>query len=57
MAYNNDEATLKKVKYVPGEDWLELIPANPEYVTRRIQGADLGQCHVIGKVIRLIRDF
>ena len=57
VLYNGDEATVKQVRYVYGEDWLELIPANPEYQTKRIVGADLQQCKVLGKVIKLIREF
>ena len=56
ILYNGDEATIKRVNYVPGEDWLELIPSNPEYTTKRIEGTDLEQCRVIGKVVKLIRD-
>lgn len=54
VLYNGDEATLKKVKYVQGEDWLELIPRNPEYQTKRIEGEDLNQCRVLGKALSLI---
>ena len=57
VVYNGEEATIKKVNYVYGEDWMELIPANPEYMTRRIEGVDLEQCKVIGRVLSLIRDF
>lgn len=57
ILYNSDEATVKQVRYVYGEDWLELIPANPEYAPKRIVGADLQQCKVLGKVIKLIREF
>lgn len=57
IVYNGDEATIKQVRYEPGCDWLELIPANPEYMTRRIEGEDLTRCHIVGKVITLIRDF
>ncbi len=56
IIYNGDDATVKRVNYVHGEDWLELIPFNPEYETRRIEGKDLEQCRVIGKVVKLIRD-
>ena len=56
IIYNGDDATVKRVNYVPGENWLELIPFNPEYETRRIEGRDLEQCRVIGKVVKLIRD-
>ena len=57
VIYDGDEATVKKVNYVQGEDWLELIPVNPMYQTRRIAGTDLTQCRVIGKVISSIRQF
>ena len=56
VLYNGDEATVKKVNYVQGEDWLELIPFNPEYPTKRIEGVDLEQCRVLGLVVKLIRD-
>ena len=57
ILYNGDEATVKKVNYVYGENWLELIPINPEYETKRIEGSDLQLCRVLGKVVKLIRDF
>ena len=56
VAYNGDEATIKKVVYEQGQDWMDLIPANPEYETRRIKGTDLEQCRIIGKAVKLIRD-
>jgi len=56
VLYNGDEATVKKVVYKEGEDWLELIPANPEYQPKRIEGEDLNQCRILGKVVKLIRD-
>lgn len=56
VLYNGNEATVKRVEYVYGEDWLELIPFNPEYKKKRIEGAALEQCRVLGKVVKLIRD-
>lgn len=56
VIYNGNEGTVKKVNYVSGEDWVELIPSNPEYPTKRIEGADLEQCRVYGKVIGLFGD-
>lgn len=56
VLYNGDEATIKKINYIPGQNWLELIPINPEYPTKRIEGADLELCRVLGKVVKLIRD-
>lgn len=56
VVYDGEDATVKIVRYETGCDWMDLVPANPEYMTRRIQGADLQECHVVGKVIGLIRD-
>lgn len=55
IVYGEDEATLKRIVYKPGEDWLELVPINPEYAPRRIEGTDLEQCRVLGRVLRIIR--
>lgn len=52
---HGEEATLKKIEYVHGEDWVDLVPINPEYETKRIEGAELEQCRVIGRAVRLIR--
>lgn len=57
ILYNSDNATIKKVRYKNGEDWLELVPENPEYETVRIEGEDLQNCKVLGKVCKLIRNF
>lgn len=57
VLFDGDCATVKKVNYVQGEDWLELVPINPDYEVKRIQGADLEQCRILGKVVKLIRDF
>ena len=54
VCYNGDEATLKRVYSF--RDRIELVPYNPEYNTKRIEGADMVQVHVFGKVIKLIRD-
>lgn len=56
LIYDGEEATVKKVNYRQGEDWLELVPFNPEYPVKRIEGEDLELCRVQGKVIKLIRD-
>ena len=54
VIYNGDEATVKRVYCKPGV--VELVPFNPEYQTRRIEGVDLEQFRIFGKVIKLIRD-
>lgn len=56
VMYDNVDATIKKVNYVYGEDWLELIPINPEYQIKRIENADLELCRVLGKVVKLQRN-
>jgi len=55
ILFDNESATIKKVIY--GEDWLELVPINPDYMTKRIEGADLERCRVLGKVVQLIKEF
>ena len=55
ILYNQTEATLKKVGYVYGEEWLNLIPLNTNYPPLRIEGADLANCKVLGKVVYLFR--
>ena len=54
VLYDGECATVKKIYY--GNNFIDLIPINPEYETKRIEGADLTQCRILGKVIKLIRD-
>lgn len=56
ILYNGDNATLKKVEYVEGEDWMKLIPINPAYQPTTIKGSDLEQCRVLGVPRVLIRN-
>ena len=55
MLLGGDEATVKRIEYKPGEDWIDLIRINPEFKPRRIEGVDLEQCRVVGRVIKVIR--
>lgn len=55
MLYDGEIATLKKVRYKKNESWVELIPRNPEYQTKRIENWDLNECRILGEVRRLIR--
>lgn len=50
VLYDGEDATIKKVRYMPGEDWLELIPENPKYQTLHLEGSQLSECKVLGKV-------
>ena len=56
IAYGDDEMTIKRIDYVPGEDWLEMIPINPHYPPKKIIDAELERCHVIGIPKLLIRE-
>ncbi len=54
--YDDEYATLKKVEYVMGEDWLRLVPINPTYKPELIEGERLEHCRVMGIPKLLIRD-
>lgn len=56
IVYDGECATLKKIEFVPGEDWLEMIPLNPEYKPKRIEGPDLENCKILGIPKLLIRE-
>ena len=57
ISYGTDEMTIKRINYVKGEDWLELVPLNPSYPPTKIEGVDLESCHIIGIPKVLIREF
>ncbi len=52
----DDCATLKKVEYKNGEDWLKLIPVNPAHPPKRIENEELEHCIVLGVPKLLIRE-
>ena len=56
VIYDGEDATLKKVEYVPGENWMKLLPINPQYPPRTITGVDLDQCRIFGLPKVLVRD-
>ena len=53
---HRDEGTIKKIEYTPGEDWLKLIPLNPEYMPKTIEGDELETCRIIGIPKYIIRE-
>ena len=57
ISCGDDEMTIKRINYVDGEDWLELVPLNNLYPPKRIEGVDLESCHIIGIPRVLIREF
>ena len=56
VRYNGDMATLKKVEYVMGEDWMRLVPLNLAYQPQMITGCDLEQCSIIGIPKLVVRE-
>lgn len=56
IIYDNDIATLKKIEYAKGEEWLKLVPINPLYKPELIEGSRLEYCHIIGVPRLLIRE-
>lgn len=55
MLLDGGEATVKRIEYKTGEDWIDLVPINPEFKSKRIESVDLEQCRVVGRVIKVIR--
>lgn len=53
---HGDVGTIKKIEYTPGEDWLRLVPLNPEYMVKTIEGAELESCRIIGVPKLLVRE-
>ena len=53
--YDGENATLKRVEYVSGQDWVKLVPINPMHPPVKIDGEELTRCSVIGKPVCLIR--
>lgn len=56
VLYDGDYATLKKVEYVTGENWMKLIPINPSYQPKLIENEDLNYCRIMGIPKLLIRE-
>lgn len=56
IRYDEDNATLKKVEYAMGEDWMKLIPINPQYPPKLIENEALEECSVLGIPRMVIRE-
>lgn len=50
---DGDEGLVKKIVY--GDDWIELISINPEYKTKRFEGAEVQRLQVVGKVKQIVK--
>lgn len=51
---DGEEGLVKKVVY--GDDWIELHSFNPEYQTKRFDGADVLRLRVVGLVKKIIKE-
>jgi len=56
ILYDGEYATLKKVEYTDGEEWMRLVPINPNVESELIEGERLTRCRIIGIPKLLIRD-
>ena len=56
VIYGDDKGTIKRVEYSPGEDWMKLVPVNPNFPTVKIENEELEHCRVLGIPQLLIRD-
>lgn len=56
IVYDDEIATIKKIEYVSGENWLQLVPLNPSFKPEVISGERLEHCRVIGIPKLLIRE-
>lgn len=48
VMYDDDKATLKRVEYVSGEDWMKMSPINPQYPPMVVRDEKLEHCRVLG---------
>lgn len=55
VLYGDEEATLKKIECSPNDGYIDLVPINPMFPPKRIEGSDLNQFRILGRVVRLIR--
>ena len=51
-----DCATLKRIEFVAGEEWMKLCPVNPMFPPILIDGVELEQCRILGIPKLLIRE-
>ena len=56
VVYEDSNATLKKIEYVMGEDWMRLIPINPQFPPILVENEALEHCRVLGIPKYLIRE-
>lgn len=52
---DGEDGVVKKVTY--GDDWIILHSFNPEYMDREFRGADVQRIRVLGRVMKVIKEF
>ena len=56
VLYDSESATLKKVEYKQGENWMRLVAINPAYAPKKIENEDLEHCRILGIPKLIIRE-
>ncbi len=54
--YDDEKATLKKVEYAMGENWMRFVPINPNHPTVKIENESLEHCRILGIPKLMIRE-
>lgn len=54
--YDGELATLKKIEYTEGENWVRLVPINPAFPPKLIDNEDLEYLRVLGIPRLIIRE-
>ena len=54
--YGDENATLKRIEYAQGEDWMKLVPLNLNHPIVKIENEELEHCRVLGIPRLLIRE-
>lgn len=55
VSYDDNLGTLKKIEYAMGEDWMRLVPLNPQFAPITIRDEALEHCRVHGIAKMVIR--
>ena len=56
VLYDDEKVTLKRVEYMQGQDWMKLVPINPQLPPEIIEGERLEHCRILGIPKLLIRE-
>ena len=56
VVYGDENATLKRIEYIEGQDWMTLRPVNPQFPPITVRGEALEHCTVLGVAKMVIRE-